>query len=101
MRTENNKESDDADDDETTEAGIETKAIEKTTKNQDVKYKTKEAGGLDKKAAELTTDIEGVKSELAQALSMLESHCRRGELLTRRFVNLLPRRRRLMLCLRN
>ena len=33
-------------------------AIEKTTKNQDVKYKTKEAAGLDKKAAELTTDIE-------------------------------------------
>ena len=61
-------------------------AIEKTTQNQDGKYKTKEAGGLDKKAAELTTDIEGVKSELAQALSMLESHCRRGELLTRRLV---------------
>ena len=39
-------------------------AIEKTTKNQDVKYKTKEAAGLDKKASELSTDIKGVKSEL-------------------------------------
>merc|ERR1719162_1279489 len=36
-------------------------AVEKTTKNQDVKYKTKEAAGLDKKAAELSTNIEGVK----------------------------------------
>merc|ERR1719245_2672871 len=39
-------------------------AIEKTTKDQDVKYKTKEAASLDKTAAELSTDIEGVKTEL-------------------------------------
>merc|ERR1719245_684204 len=39
-------------------------AIEKTTKSQDVKYKTKEAAALDKKAAELSSDRDGVKSEL-------------------------------------
>merc|ERR1719197_671739 len=39
-------------------------AIEKTTKSQDVKYKTKEAAGLDKKAAELSSDRDGVKTEL-------------------------------------
>merc|ERR1719245_2076028 len=39
-------------------------AIEKTTKEQDVKYKTKEAASLDKTAAELSTDIDGVKTEL-------------------------------------
>merc|ERR1719245_23038 len=39
-------------------------AIEKTTKDQDVKYKTKEAASLDKTAAELSTDIDGVKTEL-------------------------------------
>ena len=33
-------------------------AFEKTTKNQDVKHKTKEAASLDKKASELTTDID-------------------------------------------
>merc|ERR1712032_1095375 len=53
-------------------------AIEKTTKNQDVKYKTKEAAGLDKKAAELSTDIEGVKSELDavnEYLASLDKKC--------------------------
>jgi len=53
-------------------------AIEKTTKNQDVKYKTKEAAGLDKKAAELNTDIEGVKSELDavnEYLASLDKKC--------------------------
>jgi len=53
-------------------------AIEKTTKNQDVKYKTKEAAGLDKKASELSTDIEGVKSELDAVndyLASLEKKC--------------------------
>jgi septal ring factor EnvC (AmiA/AmiB activator) len=53
-------------------------AIEKTTKGQDVKYKTKEAAGLDKKAAELSTDIEGVKSELDAVndyLASLEKKC--------------------------
>merc|ERR1719272_1391149 len=53
-------------------------AVEKTTKNQDVKYKTKEAAGLDKKAAELSTDIEGVKSELDavnEYLASLDKKC--------------------------
>merc|ERR1711907_846348 len=53
-------------------------AIEKTTKEQDVKYKTKEAAGLDKKAAELSTDIEGVKSELDAVndyLASLDKKC--------------------------
>lgn len=53
-------------------------AIEKTTKNQDVKYKTKEAASLDKKAAALTSDIEGVKSELdavVDYLASLEKKC--------------------------
>merc|ERR1712194_123974 len=39
-------------------------AIEKTTKTQDVKYKTKEAASLDKAVAELSTDLEGVQAEL-------------------------------------
>merc|ERR1719326_842797 len=53
-------------------------AIEKTTKEQDVKYKTKEAASLDKKAAELTTDRDGVKSELDavnEYLKSLEDKC--------------------------
>jgi len=53
-------------------------AVEKTTKDQDVKYKTKEAAGLDKKAAELSTDIEGVKAELDAVnryLASLEDKC--------------------------
>ena len=53
-------------------------AIEKTTKNQDVKYKTKGAAGLEKKAAELTTDIEGVTSELDavnEYLASLDEKC--------------------------
>jgi len=53
-------------------------AIEKTTKNQDVKYKTKEAASLDKKAAELSTDIEGVKTELDAVndyLASLDKKC--------------------------
>jgi len=53
-------------------------AVEKTTKNQDVKYKTKEAAGLDKKAAELSSDIEGVKSELDavnEYLASLDKKC--------------------------
>jgi len=48
-------------------------AIEKTTKDQDVKYKTKEAASLDKKAAELSTDIQGVKSELDAVTDYLTS----------------------------
>merc|ERR1719305_476071 len=53
-------------------------AIEKTTKSQDVKYKTKEAAGLDKKAAELSSDRDGVKSELDAVndyLASLDKKC--------------------------
>jgi len=53
-------------------------AIEKTTKTQDVKYKTKEAAGLDKAVAELTADREGVESELDAVndyLASLEKKC--------------------------
>jgi len=46
-------------------------AITKTTKDQDVKYKTKEAAGLDKAATELSTDREGVQSELDATLEYL------------------------------
>jgi len=48
-------------------------AIEKTTKDQDVKYKTKEAAALDKKAAELSSDLEGVKAELDAVNDYLDS----------------------------
>merc|ERR1712048_152173 len=53
-------------------------AVEKTTKEQDVKYKTKEAASLDKKAAELNTDIEGVRTELDAVndyLASLDKKC--------------------------
>jgi len=53
-------------------------AIEKTTKNQDVKYKTKEAASLDKAVAELSTDLEGVQAELEavnEYLASLEKKC--------------------------
>merc|ERR1719345_385457 len=39
--------------------------VAKTTKDQDVKYKTKEAAGLDKGSAELKGDFGGVSDELA------------------------------------
>merc|ERR1719324_2367624 len=38
--------------------------ITKATKEQDVKYKTKEAKGLDKETAEATADRSGVQEEL-------------------------------------
>merc|ERR1719182_1067203 len=38
--------------------------IAKATKDQDVKYKTKEAKGLDKDTAEATADRSGVQEEL-------------------------------------
>merc|ERR1719281_1446912 len=53
-------------------------AIEKTTKDQDVKYKTKEAASLDKKASELSTDRDGVKTELDavnEYLASLDKKC--------------------------
>merc|ERR1719149_506233 len=43
-------------------------AIAKTTKEQDVKYKTKEAKSLDKAAAEHSADREGLQTELDAVL---------------------------------
>jgi len=53
-------------------------AIIKATKEQDVKYKTKEANGLDKAVAELSSDKSGVETELAavnEYLSNLQGRC--------------------------
>merc|ERR1719482_2356493 len=47
-------------------------AIMKTTKEQDVKYKTKEAKSLDKAVAELTSDREGLNTELDAVLDYWE-----------------------------
>merc|ERR1719439_283789 len=41
-------------------------------KQQDVKYKTKEAAGLDKNAAELSTDLSAVTEELTAVISALD-----------------------------
>jgi len=41
-------------------------------KEQDVKYKTKEAAGLDKNVSELSTDLAGVSDELAAVVSALD-----------------------------
>merc|ERR1719272_650871 len=46
--------------------------ISKTTKEQDVKYKGKEAKGLDKSAAEHTSDREGLQTELDAVLDYWE-----------------------------
>merc|ERR1719161_323080 len=46
--------------------------IEKTTKEADVKYKTKEAAALDKSVAELSSDKEGVETELSAVLEYLK-----------------------------
>jgi len=43
--------------------------IATTQKGQDVKYKTKEAAGLDKAAAELSTDLSAVTDELTAVIS--------------------------------
>jgi len=48
-------------------------AITKTAKEQDVKYKTKEATGLDKSVAELTSDRAGLQTELDAVLEYWES----------------------------
>jgi len=45
--------------------------ITKVTKEQDVKYKTKEAAGLDKAVSELSSDKEGVETELSAVLEYL------------------------------
>jgi chromosome segregation ATPase len=47
--------------------------IEKTTKTQDVKYKTKEAASLDKTVSELSSDRDSVQSELDAVNEYLES----------------------------
>merc|ERR1719329_865983 len=53
-------------------------AIEKATKDQDVKYKTKESKSLDSAVAELTSDRSGVQTELDAVLeyfSKLKEQC--------------------------
>merc|ERR1719420_2619996 len=47
--------------------------IAKTTKTQDVKYKTKEAKGLDKSIAEATSDRTGLETELTSVDEYYES----------------------------
>merc|ERR1719174_1307345 len=46
--------------------------IDRAAKEQDVKYKTKEAAGLDKNVSELSTDLAGVSDELAAVVSALD-----------------------------
>merc|ERR1719482_43236 len=46
--------------------------IQKVTKEQDVKYKTQEATGLDKRVSELSGDLETVTDELNAVLETLE-----------------------------
>merc|ERR1719379_3276777 len=46
--------------------------VTKTTKEQDVKYKTKESNELDKKVAELSSDLAGVQEELDAVLEYLD-----------------------------
>merc|ERR1719498_597017 len=46
--------------------------IQKVTKEQDVKYKTQEAAGLDKRVSELSGDLDTVTEELDAVLETLE-----------------------------
>merc|ERR1719450_1478858 len=46
--------------------------IDVTTKSQDVKYKTKEAAGLDKAVSDLSTDLSAVTDELTAVISALD-----------------------------
>merc|ERR1719361_1522776 len=69
-----------AEDQSQAEYDAETKENEiiKVTKEQDVKYKTKEANGLDKAVAELSSDKSGVETELAavnEYLKNLQGRC--------------------------
>merc|ERR1719465_277110 len=60
------------------EQGTKENEIEKVTKEQDVKYKTKEAAGLDKAVSELSSDKDGVQTELApvnEYLAKIEEEC--------------------------
>jgi len=54
------------------EQGSKENEIEKVTKEQDVKYKTKEAAGLDKAVAELSSDKDGVETELSAVMEYLK-----------------------------
>merc|ERR1740138_385730 len=45
--------------------------IEKATKEQSVKYKTKEAAGLNRAVAEASSDLSGTKTELAAVVEYL------------------------------
>merc|ERR1719444_360993 len=52
--------------------------ITKVTKDQDVKYKTKEAAGLDQSVSEYSSDRAGVETELGavnEYLKELEGRC--------------------------
>merc|ERR1719482_2154310 len=60
------------------EADTKENEIAKVTKQQDVKYKTKESNGLDKSSAEAKSDKEGVQTELSavnEYLKELEGRC--------------------------
>merc|ERR1719396_9913 len=50
------------------EAYVKEDEIATVKKQQDVKYKTKEAAGLDKSVADLTSDLESVTDELTAVL---------------------------------
>merc|ERR1711972_1153467 len=54
------------------EAQTKENEIEKTTKDQDVKYKIKESTSLDKDAAETSSDRAGVQAELDAVLEYLK-----------------------------
>merc|ERR1719190_265968 len=58
-----------AEDEETTKQN----ALDKTNKEQDVKYKTEEAATRDKETAEAKTDREGVQKELDAVQAVLKS----------------------------
>merc|ERR1719181_1462850 len=54
------------------EAYVKQDQIDNAAKSQDVKYKTKEAAGLDKNVADLSGDLETVSDELAAVLKGLD-----------------------------
>merc|ERR1719235_1211690 len=54
------------------EAYVKEDEIATVKKQQDVKYKTQEAAGLDKSVSELSTDLEAVTDELTAVLKSLE-----------------------------
>jgi len=62
----------------TYDQGTKDNEIEKTTKEQDIKYKTEEAAGLKKAIAEATSDKSGVQEELDavnEYLKTIEDRC--------------------------